>query len=100
MTPLKISRKIPDLYENAMVIGYPLGGDNVCVTRGVVSRVTTLPYEDPKFFLPSQVSHASPCTPATCVLYIYFAAYAGCCGYAGERLESWNMARIASLLAC
>lgn len=36
------------------VIGYPVGGDNVCVTRGVVSRVTTLPYEDPKFFLPSQ----------------------------------------------
>eukprot|EP00035_Acanthoeca_spectabilis_P025033 m.456539 g.456539 ORF g.456539 m.456539 type:complete len:576 (+) comp21073_c0_seq1:190-1917(+) len=54
MTPLRVSKKIPELYENAMVIGYPLGGDNVCVTRGVVSRVTTLPYEDPKFFLPSQ----------------------------------------------
>mmetsp|Transcript_9357 Transcript_9357/g.24081 ORF Transcript_9357/g.24081 Transcript_9357/m.24081 type:complete len:550 (+) Transcript_9357:106-1755(+) len=54
MTPLSISKKIPELYENAMVIGYPLGGDNICVTRGVVSRVTTLPYEDPKFFLPSQ----------------------------------------------
>ena len=55
MTPLVISEKIPFLYENAMVIGYPMGGDNVCVTRGVVSRVTTLPYEDTKFFLPNQV---------------------------------------------
>ena len=54
MTPLVISEKIPFLYENAMVIGYPMGGDNVCVTRGVVSRVTTLPYEDTKFFLPNQ----------------------------------------------
>lgn len=54
MDGLKISETIPELYENAMVIGYPLGGDNVCVTRGVVSRVTTLPYEDTKFFLPNQ----------------------------------------------
>lgn len=54
MSPLHISKKIPQLYENAMVIGYPLGGDNVCVTRGVVSRVTTLPYEDSKFFLSNQ----------------------------------------------
>eukprot|EP00040_Diaphanoeca_grandis_P039804 m.260208 g.260208 ORF g.260208 m.260208 type:complete len:593 (-) comp39436_c0_seq1:588-2366(-) len=52
--PLAISNAIPELYENAMVIGYPMGGDNVCVTRGVVSRVTTLPYEDTKFFLPNQ----------------------------------------------
>jgi len=54
MAPLAISNAIPQLYENAMVIGYPMGGDNVCVTRGVVSRVTTLPYEDTKFFLPNQ----------------------------------------------
>lgn len=54
MSPLAISETIPELYENAMVIGYPMGGDNVCVTRGVVSRVTTLPYEDTKFFLPNQ----------------------------------------------
>ena len=37
-----------------MVIGYPMGGDNICVTRGVVSRVTTLTYEDAKFFLPTR----------------------------------------------
>ena len=51
-----------------MCIGYPMGGtrilsyytilyntiqymqgDNICVTRGIVSRVTTLPYEDQKY---------------------------------------------------
>lgn len=52
--PLVISKALPELYENTMVIGYPMGGDNICVTRGVVSRVTTLPYEDVKFFLPSR----------------------------------------------
>jgi hypothetical protein len=31
-----------------------MGGDNICVTRGVVSRVTTLTYEDAKFFLPTR----------------------------------------------
>lgn len=51
MAVLKISNLIPELYENTMVIGYPMGGDNICATRGVVSRVTTLAYEDSKFFL-------------------------------------------------
>eukprot|EP00039_Didymoeca_costata_P005693 m.83716 g.83716 ORF g.83716 m.83716 type:complete len:603 (-) comp12932_c0_seq2:1392-3200(-) len=54
LKPLVISKTLPELYENAMVIGYPMGGDNICVTRGVVSRVTTLTYEDAKFFLPTR----------------------------------------------
>jgi len=54
MKPLDISPSLPELYENTMVIGYPMGGDNICVTRGVVSRVTTLTYEDAKFFLPTR----------------------------------------------
>jgi len=51
---LDISDSLPELYETTMVIGYPMGGDNICVTRGVVSRVTTLTYEDAKFFLPTR----------------------------------------------
>eukprot|EP00698_Gefionella_okellyi_P024151 TRINITY_DN8444_c0_g2_i1.p1 TRINITY_DN8444_c0_g2~~TRINITY_DN8444_c0_g2_i1.p1 ORF type:complete len:484 (-),score=93.08 TRINITY_DN8444_c0_g2_i1:536-1987(-) len=35
---------LPQLYEDIMVIGYPIGGDNICVTRGIVSRIDTLPY--------------------------------------------------------
>ena len=35
---LEIAPSVPNLYDNVMVIGYPLGGDNISVTRGVVSR--------------------------------------------------------------
>ena len=65
---LEIATHVPNLYESVMVIGYPLGGDNISVTRGpalfdcvtsvahaiiacvgVVSRITTLAYEDDKY---------------------------------------------------
>ena len=56
---LEIARDMPEVYDNVMVIGYPMGGDNICVTRsdacsgstdsslcsGIVSRVTTMSYE-------------------------------------------------------
>lgn len=35
---------LPELYDDVAVVGYPMGGDNVCVTRGVVSRVDTMAY--------------------------------------------------------
>lgn len=35
---------LPSLYDDVAVVGYPMGGDNVCVTRGVVSRVDTMSY--------------------------------------------------------
>ncbi|KAJ8610282.1 hypothetical protein CTAYLR_009063 [Chrysophaeum taylorii] len=35
---------LPALYDDVAVVGYPMGGDNVCVTRGVVSRVDTMSY--------------------------------------------------------
>ncbi|KAJ1445948.1 trypsin-like cysteine/serine peptidase domain-containing protein [Pelagophyceae sp. CCMP2097] len=41
--PLKWA-SLPNLYDDVAVIGYPMGGDNVCVTRGVVSRVDTMKY--------------------------------------------------------
>jgi S1-C subfamily serine protease len=41
--PLKIV-DLPHLYEDVKVIGYPMGGDNICVTRGVVSRIDTIQY--------------------------------------------------------
>ena len=30
---------VPQLEEDVVVMGYPTGGDNISVTRGVVSRV-------------------------------------------------------------
>lgn len=50
--PLAISPIIPHLFENVVVVGFPMGGDNICVTRGVVSRVTTLSYQEPKYYDP------------------------------------------------
>ena len=35
---------LPRLYDSVKVVGYPMGGDNACVTSGVVSRVDTTPY--------------------------------------------------------
>ena len=51
MCALEVSDQLPHLYENVMVVGYPMGGDTICVTRGVVSRVTTLQYEGQKYHL-------------------------------------------------
>ena len=44
--PLALGEALPELYETVAVLGYPMGGDNVCVTRGVVSRVDTIAYGD------------------------------------------------------
>eukprot|EP00933_Yihiella_yeosuensis_P023432 TRINITY_DN18242_c4_g1_i1.p1 TRINITY_DN18242_c4_g1~~TRINITY_DN18242_c4_g1_i1.p1 ORF type:complete len:532 (+),score=81.32 TRINITY_DN18242_c4_g1_i1:116-1711(+) len=31
--------EVPSLFEEVVCVGYPTGGDNLCVTKGVVSRV-------------------------------------------------------------
>lgn len=31
--------QLPSMQEAVMVVGFPTGGDNVCVTKGVVSRL-------------------------------------------------------------
>eukprot|EP01147_Barroeca_monosierra_P007393 gene7393-9758_t len=46
---LDVADEVPQLDERVLVIGYPMGGDTISVTRGVVSRVTTLNYSDFKF---------------------------------------------------
>ena len=42
--PLTFAQSLPELYSAVAVVGYPLGGDNICVTRGVVSRVDAMSY--------------------------------------------------------
>ena len=32
-------RHVPELQQSVVVVGFPTGGDNLCVTAGVVSRV-------------------------------------------------------------
>ncbi|CAF3654999.1 unnamed protein product [Adineta steineri] len=38
--PLTFSDQMPRLQESIIVVGYPIGGDNLSVTKGVVSRVS------------------------------------------------------------
>ena len=38
-TPLKISNTIPQLDNEVLVMGFPMGGDRISLTRGVVSRI-------------------------------------------------------------
>lgn len=33
------SEELPRLQDEVTVVGYPIGGDNACVTVGVVSRI-------------------------------------------------------------
>lgn len=43
MTPLTLG-KVPQLESQVRVIGYPVGGNRISVTRGVVSRIDFRPY--------------------------------------------------------
>jgi hypothetical protein len=36
---LPISPELPPMQQGVTVVGFPTGGDNVCVTKGVVSRL-------------------------------------------------------------
>ncbi|KFK41004.1 hypothetical protein AALP_AA2G073000 [Arabis alpina] len=47
MKPLDLG-DIPSLYETVYVAGYPKGGDNISITKGVVSRVELTKYDHSK----------------------------------------------------
>ena len=42
--PVTLSRSLPRLQEKQIVIGYPLGGDSISCTSGVVSRIEVVAY--------------------------------------------------------
>jgi S1-C subfamily serine protease len=44
LKPLPVSDAIPSLNSEVSVIGYPMGGERISVTRGVVSRIDFQPY--------------------------------------------------------
>merc|ERR1719204_162831 len=41
---LEFETKTPALQDTVVVVGYPVGGDDVCVTKGVVSRIGLVTY--------------------------------------------------------
>ena len=44
LRPLDWAPALPKLFDDVACVGYPLGGESICVTRGVVSRVDAMPY--------------------------------------------------------
>ena len=42
--PIKFANALPSLSDEVIVLGYPMGGDRLSVTRGVVSRIDYSPY--------------------------------------------------------
>lgn len=45
---LEFSDRLPKLEDSVRAIGYPIGGDRLSVTRGIVSRIDTIPYSHPR----------------------------------------------------
>ena len=45
---LEFSEEMPQLEDTVRAIGYPIGGTRLSVTRGIVSRVETIPYAHPR----------------------------------------------------
>ncbi|MBR1981754.1 MAG: trypsin-like peptidase domain-containing protein [Akkermansia sp.] len=45
---LEFSEEMPQLEDTVRAIGYPIGGNRLSVTRGIVSRVDTIPYAHPR----------------------------------------------------
>ncbi len=45
---LKFSEEMPLLEDTVRAIGYPIGGNRLSVTRGIVSRIDTIPYAHPR----------------------------------------------------
>eukprot|EP00397_Hematodinium_sp_SG-2012_P013417 GEMP01013623.1.p1 GENE.GEMP01013623.1~~GEMP01013623.1.p1 ORF type:complete len:563 (+),score=109.50 GEMP01013623.1:122-1810(+) len=44
MTPVQFSKNLPNLEDAVLCVGYPLGGDTLSITSGVVSRVEVVDY--------------------------------------------------------
>ena len=44
---LQVTKELPALFSEVMCVGYPMGGENLCVTKGVVSRMDCEDHQDP-----------------------------------------------------
>ncbi len=45
---LRFSKQMPHLEDTVRAIGYPIGGKRLSVTRGIISRIDTVPYSHPR----------------------------------------------------
>jgi S1-C subfamily serine protease len=56
--PLEWAATLPEIEDSVMVYGYPLGGANLSITKGIVSRVEFTPYNYPMAGLRVQIDAA------------------------------------------
>ncbi|CAF1129412.1 unnamed protein product [Rotaria sp. Silwood1] len=60
LEPLTLTNDVPRLQESITVVGFPIGGDNLSVTKGVVSRVVMSTYTHSlEFLLTIQIDAAT-----------------------------------------
>lgn len=45
---LEFSDALPHLEDEVRAVGYPIGGNRLSVTRGIISRIDTIPYAHPQ----------------------------------------------------
>lgn len=57
ITPLQFG-KVPKLQDPVSVIGYPVGGENICITAGVTSRIEVRPFSNCNSFVVVQIDAA------------------------------------------
>lgn len=57
-SPLRFAAKLPDVKDAVMVYGYPTGGTNLSITKGIVSRIEFAPYNFPTAGLRIQLDAA------------------------------------------
>ena len=56
--PLPRASKLPEIKDAVMAYGYPKGGDNLSITKGIVSRIEFAPYNYPVSGLRIQIDDA------------------------------------------
>jgi len=56
--PLSRASTLPEIKDTVMAYGYPKGGDNLSITKGIVSRIEFAPYHYPVSGLRIQVDDA------------------------------------------
>jgi len=56
--PLPQASTLPEIKDTVMVYGYPTGGDNMSITKGIVSRIDFAPYNYPVSGLRIQIDAA------------------------------------------
>ena len=44
LEPLEVQPELPQLQETVFCVGFPMGGDALCISRGVVSRIELIEY--------------------------------------------------------